>query len=593
MARVAAAWLLAAAVVARAASASDWPAPISVATGVGGVVACEDSLAAEVGIQVLRDGGNAADAAIAIALALAVTHPQAGNLGGGGFLLGFDATRDRAWAVDFRETAPQAADSTFYLRLDAAGKPRASLEGSLSAAIPGSPAGLHAAWERHGELPWRRLVAPAVELAEAGFTVSRALADALAERVAEHPAIAAGAAPLYPGGRPPREGDRLSVRQLAAALRTLEDEGPEPFYHGEIAAALVDGVRAAGGVWTLDDLRSYRPRWVEPARLPLQFPRAVGGSTDGGRPADLTMLAMPPPSSSAMVLGQTLAFLRQQPAAALPAGDAGRAAALVEALRLAFADRNTHLADPARMRVDLGQLLDPSYLEARARLLPPPGHAGQSSGIGAGEPGQQRRRREGSHTTHIAVLDALGSAVSLTTTLNDNFGSGWMPPGTGILLNDEMDDFDTRPGEPNLYGLVGQGRNAVAGGMRPLSSMSPLIVLRDGRPWLVLGAAGGARILTAVLQVLAYRIQDGMPLPQAVAAPRVHHQWLPDAVWEEEGRRWPGLGPALRARGYELLTRDVIGRVHAVELRDDGRFVGVADPRARGRAQTVSPVSER
>jgi gamma-glutamyltranspeptidase/glutathione hydrolase len=191
------------------------------------------------------------------------------------------------------------------------------------------------------------------------------------------------------------------------------------------------------------------------------------------------------------------------------------------------------------------------------------------------------------------VIDALGSAVSLTTTLNENFGSGWMAPGTGILLNDEMDDFDTRPGAANLYGLVGRGRNAVAPGMRPLSSMSPTVVLRDGRPWLALGAAGGARILTAVLQVLTYRIQDDMPLPEAMSAPRIHHQWLPDAVWDEQGRRWSGLREALQAQGYELRARDLIGRVHAVERRADGSFIGVADGRGRGRAQAVVPVADR
>jgi gamma-glutamyltranspeptidase/glutathione hydrolase len=593
-----------------------------VARGSGGIVVCADTIATRVGVQVLRDGGNALDAAVATALALAVTHPQAGNLGGGGFLVGFDAQPSETWAIDCRETAPAAADSLLYVRLDSAGVRDASLVGPLAAGIPGTPAGLHAAWEWHGALPWGRLVEPARALAADGFIVGRALPEDLAARAAELPALPALAPALFPGGAPPCAGDVLRQPDLARCLQTLQEEGPEPFYHGDIARELVAAVRKGGGLWQMDDLRRYAPRRIQPVRLPLQLPerppsptlwlppwqarRRAPGRTPGDAPGHLELVTMPPPSSAAVVLGQTLALLRAQPAAGGPPGDPARAAALIEALRLAFADRNGHLADSLRMQVQVAELLAPAYLRERARLLPPAGRAGRSAAVGAGDPRAARGHRaiprppprapvprEHPDTTHLVVIDAVGNAVSLSTTLNDTFGSGWIAGRTGILLNDEMDDFDTRPGRPNLYGLVGSGRNAPAPGARMLSSMSPSLVLRDGEVWLALGASGGPRIPSAVVQVILYRVQDGMDLGAAVSAPRIHHQWLPDAVFEEEGRAWPGLRADLARMGYELRTRDFVGRVHAAERMADGTLIGAADGRDRGLALAVTPAPPR
>jgi gamma-glutamyltranspeptidase/glutathione hydrolase len=552
--------------------------------GRGGVVVSSDSIATEVGLEVLRAGGNAADAAVAVAFALAVTYPEAGNLGGGGFLIRFDERLGRATALDFREIAPAAMHERSYEELRRRGIEDASKAGPLSAAIPGTVAGMFAVWEREGLLPWDRLVRPAFDLALNGFRVGAHLAQSLrdeAERLAQYSQTRAR---FLPGGRPLPEGAWLRQPALAEVLRALMREGPGVFYRGWVGRALVGGVTSAGGLWTEGDLAAYRVRWRPAAEHPLD---------NEGR---MILLAMGPPSSGAPVLGQSWELLRWQPDAAGPLDSALRARAFVESLRLSFADRNTHLADPVFMSLDWQSLLEPSYLRRRARLLPRPGEIGRSSQIRGGMPPLAGRRRgsqspqsprEPDETTHIVVIDSSGGAISLTTTLNDRFGSGFLESRTGILLNDQMDDFDTRPGEPNMYGLIGGGANAVRGGARPLSSMSPCIVLRDGRTWLALGGRGGPRILSSVLQVLRMRIVDGLPLDRAISAPRLHHQWLPDRIDLERDRTWPGLGADLGELGYEVHFTIRSGKIHAAERLEDGALIGVADPRDGGRAGVV------
>lgn len=545
------------------------PAQAVAVRGMGGVVVSSDTLATRVGMDVLREGGNAVDAAVATALAMAVTFPAAGNLGGGGFLVAYDPETRSPWGLDFRETAPARTHETFYAVLAADGHDDASRNGPLAAGIPGSVAGLYAAWQRGGNLPWERLVEPARRLAADGFVVGAKLERDLmkeGERLRRYPSTVGL---FFPVGEPWHEGAYFVQPDLARVLAAIQTEGAGVFYEGWVAETLVREVQAAGGVWTEEDLRAYVPRELLPVRLPVR------GGVD--------LVALPPPSSGAVVLGQALFFLSHQDAARSAPESAARARAVVESLRLAFADRNAHLGDPASMRVSVTELLDPSYLEERARLLPA-ASPGRSDSIAAGEP-----RWGGDETTPLIALDSKGGAVSLTTSLNSLYGSGFVVPGTGILLNNEMDDFDTRPGEPNIYDLVGTGVNEVRPGARMLSSISPCLVMRDDEVWLGLGARGGPRILSSLLQVLYYRAVDGFSLDRAVSAPRLHHQWLPDEVWLEPDRQWPELRDALSTMGYRVIESTRNAKVHAAERLPGGEFIGVTDPREHGLALTVTP----
>lgn len=548
-----------------------WGAPL--VRGGGGVVVSSDSIATRVGIEVLREGGNATDAAVATAFALAVTLPEAGNLGGGGFAISFDPRRRRARALDFRETAPSAAYEQLYTDLAEQGVVDGATRGATAAGIPGTPAGLHALWETDGSLPWERLVRPAVRLALEGFEIGAATVAALAKDRAKIQAFASTREIWLPEGRLPREGQRIAQPELGATLLALEREGPGAFYRGAIARDLVEAVRRAGGLWTTEDLAQYRARWRRPVRWSLD------------RRGRTELITMGPPSSAGVVLPQLWYFLDRERAADHTASSPDRAADWVEALRLAFADRNAHLADPLHMLVDAEDLLAPSYLAERVRLLPTDGRAGRSDWTEAGQPSGSFH--ESHDTTHLVVIDSKGRGVSLTTTLNGRFGCGWVAPGTGVLLNNQMDDFDTRPGEPNLYGLIGTGVNLVRPGARMLSSMSPCLVTRDGMTWLGIGGRGGPRILTAVAQILYARVVDDWSLDRAVSAPRLHHQWRPDRVELEAGRGWPGLAELLRAVGYEVLDTTESAKIHAAERTPQGEFLGVADPRERGLARTV------
>jgi len=546
------------------------------AAGSGGIVVTEEVNATRVAVDILRAGGNAIDAAVAATFALAVTYPEAGNIGGGGFVVAYDAGAGDFWALDFRETAPAAAHEDMYMEL-AGRRPDAAVFGPLACAIPGTPAGLHAAWQKSGSMVWAQLVAPAVDLASGGFAVGERLSESLASKRADLRRCYSTRKIFFKNERPLRQGERLVQKDLGASLAQIAREGPSAFYHGTLAHRLVRGVRAAGGIWTREDLAGYRPLFRKPCRIIVQESQATR----------IELVTMPPPSSGAVVFGQTLAFMKSQGTLDLPAGDPRRLAGLVEALRLAFADRNTRLADPARMSTTIDELLSPDYLAGRAKLLPvePPG---DSNAISGGHPGA-----ESVNTTSVVVMDGRGNVVSLTTTVNALFGSKFVAPGTGILLNDEMDDFDTLPGKPNLYGLVGSGVNAVAPGARMLSSMSPTIVLKNGEPWLALSSRGGPRILTSILQVFLYRCFDGMDLVKAVAAPRVHHQWWPDEVLFEDKDTMDKMRKALAAMGYKTGIKDAIGRVIAVERLGDGKYLGVRDPRISGLALPVDPSGGR
>ena len=534
--------------------------------GHGGMVVCSDSIATAVGVEILRDGGSAMDAAIATAFALAVSFPEAGNLGGGGFLLAYDPRRG-AYGLDFREMAPLDSHEDMYLAWERQGDSTASRLGVRAAGIPGTVAGLYEAWQRAGQLPWATLVDPARRLAAEGFVVGDKLPFDLQQKRAQLETFSMSRSLFFRGDTPVQSGERLRQPELARTLERIADQGARGFYEGWVARSLVHEIRQAGGIWREEDLRHYRPRTLRPVALSL-------GSGE-------SLLTLPPPSSGSVVLGQALYFLKEQRADRSAPESPERLRALTESLRLAFADRNHHLADPAVMSTRAQDLLQTSYLRRRARMLPRHG-PGDSKLVAAGE-----ARAEPDETTHLVVFDAEGRCVSMTLTLNALFGCGWASPSTGILLNNQMDDFDTKPGRPNLYGLVGTDVNRVRPGVRMLSSMSPCIALRGDDAWFALGGRGGPRILSALLQVIVHRAWDQWPLERAVAAPRMHHQWLPDTIQLEAHRNWPGLDEDLRVMGYTVEFTEESGKIHAIERQRDGTLIGVADPREHGLALAV------
>ena len=535
--------------------------PAEQAVAAHGMVASREAEATRIGVAVLRQGGNAVDAAVAVGFALAVTLPVAGNLGGGGFMLVHDAKSGETVAIDYRETAPAAAHRDMFL--DAAGEADAekSRQSHHAVGVPGTVAGLVAAQQRYGTWPLDRLLAPAIRLAEDGIVVGAPLAEALRaarERLAR--SAAGKAIFLKPDGAPLAEGERLVQADLAWSLRRIAERGAAAFYQGAIAERLIADMAAHGGPMRRGDLESYRAI----VRPPLR-----------GRYRGLEIASMPPPSSGGVHLLQMLNVLAHFPIPEMAPLGPERAHLLAEAMKRAYADRAEHLGDPAFWPVPARGLLSPRYAETIAANIDR-GRARPSADIRPGAPAAY----ESDQTAHFAVMDGAGNAVSNTYTLNFAFGSGIVAAGTGILLNNEMDDFSAKPGAPNAYGLVGGEANAVAAGKRPLSSMTPVIVFKDGRPWLATGARGGGRIITAVLQQLVNLVDLKLDLATATSLPRLHHQWLPDRLYLEPG--FPAATQArLRSLGHTLAETREIGSLNAVMRLDNG-FAGIADPRRPG-----------
>jgi gamma-glutamyltranspeptidase / glutathione hydrolase len=525
------------------------------ATGREAMVAAAHPLASQVGRDVLRAGGNACDAAVAAAFALAVVEPYSSGLGGGGLILVHTAIDGRVRALDCRETAPAAARSDMFVRNGVA-DPKLSQTGGLAVAVPGLVRGLAELHRAGGRLPWADLLQPAIALARDGFPVDAELQARIKEEASR--LDAAGQAVFRPGGVTPAVGSRLVQADLARTLAAIADGGAEAFYAGRLAEAIVAGARAAGGVLTTADLAACRPLWREPVR---------------GAYRGVEVWSMPPPSSGGVVLVEMLNVLSGRDLAAAGWGAAETWRCLAGAMRLAFADRARWLGDPDFCPVPVARLTSSGYADSqRARL-----DAAFSAPAAAGAPA------ESPHTTHLSVIDGAGNAVSATLTINLSFGSGVIAPGTGVILNDEMDDFSAQPGAPNYFGLVGGAANAIAPGKRPLSSMAPTIVLRDGRPWLVLGSPGGSRIITAVLQVLVNVVDFGLDLEMAVRAPRIHQQWSPPETGCEPLAVVPEVAAALRARGLVLVPRAVVGNVQAIMIDPrTGVRTGVSDPRGIG-----------
>lgn len=539
------------------------------ATGTRGMVVAPEAEAAEVGLTVLKNGGNAVDASVATALALAVTYPNAGNLGGGGFLL-YRTPGGRFHAHDHRETAPGRLTAGRFLDREGRPVPERSLRTGLAVGVPGSVAGLLDAHRRWGSLPFKKLIAPAIRLAREGVTISRETAASL-NRNRELLSGDPEAARIFTrADRPWQAGDRLVQPDLAATLQLVADSEEAGFYGGRIGRAIVETVRGRGGVMTLEDLHAYKPVLREPVQ---------------GLYRGYLITSFPPPSSGGLVLLQILEMLEPFDIAGSGYGSSRTIHLMVEAERRAYADRAAWMGDPDFFDVPVEQLLDPEYLAVRSRSIDPD-RATRSGEIAAFQPVPE----ESPETLHFSIADGQGGLVSMTTTLNSSYGSGIVARGTGVLLNNEIDDFAVAPGVPNQFGLVGGEANAIAGGKRPLSSMTPTIVstaptASGSRPVMALGSPGGSRIITSVLQVLLNVLDHHMPLQEAVDVPRFHHQWLPDTVTYEPRMLPEDVAEGLARRGHVLKpAARALGNVAAIWLGNDGTIHGAADPRGQGRA---------
>ncbi len=552
-------------VLALFATAADAVHPEAV-RGSGGAVASAAPAATEAGLEILRAGGNAADAAVATALALAVVHPRAGNLGGGGFAV----TRfgGEVKSLDFRETAP--ADATRNMFLDKRGEPRpdASLIGPLAAGVPGSPAGLYELHRELGRLPWADVVAPAVRLARDGFTVNRRLERGIAENDELLLKFPETAAVWLPNGKPPAAGSTMRLPDLAATLEAYGARGAAAITEGPIAAAVELVARRHGGVLRAADLAAYRPVWREP----VQF-EAFGWQ----------VASMPLPSSGGIILGQTCGLLERLDWARYPRFSADRFHLLAEVWRRAYSDR-VLLGDPRTSAASASQLLAGSWLDHRAGGI----RVAKTTTSDRVRPWSRDAVPEPGETTHLSVVDGDGNAVSLTTTLNGSFGCGLLVPGAGFILNNEMDDFTTAPGQPNLYGLMQGEANEVGPGKRMLSSMTPTIAW-NGTRVIVLGSPGGSRIPTATAQVLLNLIVDGDELQAAVDRDRIHHQWMPDILFTEIYALSPETAKELERRGHELQVVLEMGEVVPVMGEAGGQVQAAQDPRGPGSAGVVRP----
>lgn len=525
-----------------------------------GMVASVDAMATQIGVEILRQGGNAVDAAVAVGFALAVTHPQAGNLGGGGFML-LRTASGRTSAIDFREMAPGHASRDMFLDKQGNADSKLSLTSHLASGTPGTVAGLALAAQKYGTLPLSKLLAPAIKLARDGIVVNDALADDLKtygkEVLVTHPN---SKAIFYkPDGTPWQKGDRLVQKNLAHSLQLIARQGPDAFYKGEIADEIAGEMSRHGGLMNKADLAAYHA--VE--RTP------VSGTYRG-----YEVFSMPPPSSGGIHIVQILNILENFDLAKMGFGSADAMQVMAEAEKYAYADRSEYLGDPDFVKVPWQALTSKAYAKTLAQQIDV-AKARPSSEI---KPGKLEPY-ESNQTTHFSVVDKHGNAVAVTYTLNTYFGSGIVAGNSGILMNNEMDDFSAKPGTPNVYGLVGGEANAVQPAKRPLSSMSPTIVARDGKTWLVTGSPGGSRIITTVLQMVVNSIDFGMNVAEATNAPRFHHQWLPDQLRVEKGFS-PDTLRLLETKGQHVKVLPSMGSTQSIMIGPDGMLYGASDPRS-------------
>ncbi len=536
------------------------------------VVAADNPLASAVGAAILERGGNAADAGIATLLTLGVVHPFASGIGGGGFCLYRDASTKKVEALDFRETAPARATRDMYL---VKGKADSSLSryGGLAVATPGEPAGLWTLHERYGSLEWSEVVNPAYELAEHGFYVGELLPKRLAqksERIQDLPEFntAFGSASNTAGYVEAYE--LLTRKDLARTLKAYRDEGPRAFYTGPIAEAIVEATTRSGGVLSLEDLEGYKPTW----RTPL-----TGTYRD-----DYTLYTMPSPSSGGIVTLMVLNILEGFTLKEL--GYGGQSIHLIiEAMKHAFADRARWMGDADFVKVPVKSLISKSYARERRALIK------QDKTLPTKAYGSTKPPKNDDGTTHISVLDAQGNMLACTSTVNTSFGSLVYVPEWGIILNNEMDDFSAQPGVPNAFGLVGNEQNAIAPGKRPLSSMSPTLITRDEKPFMMVGGSGGPTIITGTIMAILRTIDFDQDPSTAIAAPRLHHQWLPARAFFE-GSEDGSIEKELQSKGHDVSVRSSYNSVQMIVVQEDQHIVGVSDPRKMGRPAASTPAKE-
>jgi gamma-glutamyltranspeptidase / glutathione hydrolase len=529
-----------------------------------GMVVAQEKIAARIGADVLKRGGNAVDAAVATGFAMAVTYPRAGNIGGGGFMIIHSRERGEDVAIDYRETAPAATTAAIFLGAD--GKPdiAKSRDSALGIGVPGTPAGLALALQKYGsgKFTLADLLKPAIDLARDGIVIADDMADTLPDgyrRLARWPSSARIFSRA--DGVSLREGDTLVQTDLAATLTAIAEQGPRGFYQGPVAEKLVKAIGDAGGIMALDDLKSYQAVIRAPVR---------------GTYRGYDVVSMPLPSSGGIVLLEMLNILEGFPMHDMKQGSAPSLHVMIEAMKRAYADRARYLGDPAFVNAPIATLIAKDYA-AKQRASIDPDHATPSTEVFSPPPPPPR---EGSNTTHFSVVDSSGNAVSNTYTLNFPYGVGLVAEGTGVLLNNELDDFTAAPGASNAFGLVGFEANLPGPGKRPLSSMSPTIVLKDGKPVLVTGSPGGSRIISTVLQVIVNVLDYRMNVASAVAVPRLHHQWLPDEVRIERGFSGDVIA-ALKAKGHIIVGPLGQTSANSIAVTENG-LLGAPDPRTRG-----------
>lgn len=527
-----------------------------------GMVVAQERISAEVGRDILARGGNAVDAAVATGFAMAVTYPRAGNIGGGGFMIVHLAATNETIAIDYRETAPAAATRDMFLGDDGKPDTKKSRDGALGIGIPGTVAGLALALEKYGsgKFTLAELLSPSIALARDGFVVSDDTADTLPDwhrRLARWPS----SAKIFSraDGSSLQQGDRLIQADLATTLEAIAKQGTRGFYEGPVAEKLAQGIRDAGGIMTVDDLKNYQPMIRQPVR---------------GTYRGYDIVSMPLPSSGGTVLIETLNILEGYKLREMGAGSVSALHLIAEAMKRSYADRARYLGDPAFVNAPVHILTSKEYAAKQRASIDPDKATPWTDALSATPP------REGSNTTHYSVVDSAGNAVSNTYTLNFSYGVGLVAEGTGVLLNNELDDFTAAPGASNAYGLVGFEANLPGPGKRPLSSMSPTIILKDGKPVLVTGSPGGSRIISTVLQVVLNTFDFDMNIAAAVSAPRLHHQWLPDEIRIERGFPAATLD-ALRAKGHTVVEPLGQTSANSILVTQNG-LLGAPDPRTRG-----------
>lgn len=526
------------------------------------MVVTADKYASEIGKQILQQGGNAVDAAVAVQFALAVTMPRAGNIGGGGFMMIRLANGETA-ALDFREKAPESANRNMYMR-NGEFNSDLSWEGILAVGVPGTVDGMVKATERYGRLPLDVVIQPALKLAREGYPLSYSEAQDLNNHKETFKKYQASAEYFTTGDTTLfEEGDLFIQKDLSETLERISRFGREGFYSGPVADAIVNEMERYRGLIGYRDLRNYESKWRDPVEVEFR---------------DYKLHIMPPPSSGSVAIAQILNMIDDYPLAEMGHNSAAYIHLVSEAMRRAFADRSFYLGDPDYWKVPMQTLLSEDYNDERMQNFDPD-NITPSSTLSHGEIAGYH---ESTETTHFSIVDNDGNAVSVTTTLNGSFGSHVSVTGAGFVLNNEMDDFSAQPGEPNAYGLIGAEANAIEPGKRMLSSMSPTIVTKNGKVNMVLGAAGGPRIITATLQSFLNRAVFGMRSQQATAAPRFHHQWLPDVLFVDDFGLSPDTEMLLKSKGHKIFELPGIGRAHNIFVDQEGMLNSGVDPRGDG-----------